>query len=292
MKKPNFFIIGAPKCGTTSMVMWLSKHPQIFMSPVKEPHYFNTDQYRVIKTESGYIALFHEASEKHRAIGEASVWYLYSEEAVPNILDYNPDAKFIVMLRNPADMAYSLHDQLLLSLYERVKNFEEAWRLQEMRAAGKEIPFGCLEPKYLLYGRVCSLGEQLQRLYSRVPKAQAHAVILDDLKKDTRKEYQEILAFLDVSDYGYVDFNVYNSAKEWRSYAVRRVSSWIGQIKARLRITGGLGILSAIDGKNMRVRQRPLLSRETRLMLIEYFREDVQLLQSLLQRDLGHWLHL
>src|SRR5262245_35065298 len=85
MKKPTFFIIGAPKCGTTSLAAWLADHPDIFMSPTKEPHYFNTDHKRYLNSLAGYEQLFEDATDRHSAVGEASVWYLYSANAVENI---------------------------------------------------------------------------------------------------------------------------------------------------------------------------------------------------------------
>jgi hypothetical protein len=109
LRKPNFFIIGAAKCGTTSLSVWLGGHPQIFMSSMKEPHFFNNDDRQAIRTLDDYEALFWSATEEHIAIGEASVWYLSSADAVPAILQYQPEAKFIVMLRNPVEMAPALH---------------------------------------------------------------------------------------------------------------------------------------------------------------------------------------
>ena len=88
MVSPNFFILGAPKCGTTSLASWLSDHPHIFIPPIKEPHYFNTDdQHRNIRRRLDYEKLFRGVTEKHIGVGEASVWYLSSEVAVRNILD-------------------------------------------------------------------------------------------------------------------------------------------------------------------------------------------------------------
>src|SRR5438477_11547979 len=120
MNKPNFFILGAPKCGTTSMAKWLSDHPEIFMSADKELNYYNMDHKRSeIKNYQHYLYFFKKATEKHKIIGEASVWYLFSKEAVPNILkDSNKEVKFLVMIRNPIQMAYSLHQEHVCGLIE------------------------------------------------------------------------------------------------------------------------------------------------------------------------------
>ena len=123
MRKPNFFIIGAPKCGTTSLSAWLGDNPQIFMSSMKEPHFFNSDDRQAVRTFDEYEALFRGATEEHVAIGEASVWYLSSAEAVSAILRYQPEAKFIVMVRNPIDMAPTLNGEMLLSGLEYEHEF-------------------------------------------------------------------------------------------------------------------------------------------------------------------------
>ena len=127
MIKPNFFILGASKCGTTSMARYLAEHPDIFVSDPKEPHFFNTDfanrHTRYIKTYESY---FRSASEYHMAVGEASVFYLFSHKAVSNILVYQPKARFVVMLRNPIYMVYSWHSEALQSFGETEADFERS----------------------------------------------------------------------------------------------------------------------------------------------------------------------
>jgi sulfotransferase family protein len=289
MKKPNLFICGAPKCGTTSLAVWLSAHPNIFMSSIKEPHFFNSDHYRSIKSEIEYNLLFQDATENQKVIGEASVWYLYSKEAIPDILRYNNLSKFIVMVRNPVDMVYSLHDQLLFSAYENIKNFEKAWSLQENRLVGEFIPPHCPEPKYLLYGEVCSIGKQLDRLFSKVSKDRVHIVVFDDFKANAINEYQKVLSFLEVPFFENVKFVPYNTAKKMRSYYLHRFMQCGIRIKKKIRYSGGLGIMSAIERKNMLLRIRPSLSLKTRTMLINYFYEDIRLLEKLIYRDLSQW---
>jgi len=100
--KPNFFIVGAPKCGTTSMTEYLKQHPDIFIPEEKEPHYFGSDlEYpRITKTEAQYLRLFSEAQDERR-LGEASVWYLFSQRAAQEIYEFNPLSRIIIMLRTP-----------------------------------------------------------------------------------------------------------------------------------------------------------------------------------------------
>ena len=101
MRKPDFFIVGAPKCGTTALYEYLRPHPNVFMSTVKEPHFFAKDlgSYPHIKTDEEYAALFAGANEQHLRVGEASVYYLRSAVAIPNIREFNPDARLIAMFR-------------------------------------------------------------------------------------------------------------------------------------------------------------------------------------------------
>ncbi|MGH2542590.1 MAG: sulfotransferase domain-containing protein, partial [Ardenticatenaceae bacterium] len=223
MSKPNFYIIGAPKCGTTSLAAWLAGHPQIYMSPRKEPHFFNTDHsYVLTPSLREYERLFSAAGPEHVAVGEGSVWYLYSEQAVANILEYAPDARFVVCLRNPVEMAPSLYEQQVFSGNEHVESFEEAWRLQEQRLAGKLVTRWCREPRYLAYGHVCSLGSQLEKLYDKVERAHLLPLVLDDIKEDPRTEYLKVLDLLGVRDDGRSRFPVHNLAKERRSPLVRK----------------------------------------------------------------------
>ncbi len=138
MPKPNVFLIGAPKCGTSSLYTYLRGHPQIFMSYFKEPHYFCTDfpGLRRFPSEAEYLSLFEEATRRHSLIGEASSRYLYSVEAVAGIERFAKDARYIVMLRNPVDLVYSLHGQLVYQYTESERDFETAWRLQDLRLGG------------------------------------------------------------------------------------------------------------------------------------------------------------
>ena len=124
------------------MAHYLSEHPDVFMCPEKEPHYFNTDlNHKRGRSDDleEYLNLFAHAREE-KIIGEASVWYLYSREAVQNILEFNPEAKFVVMIRNPLQMTSSLHQQIFSTGRETEKDFNTAWFLQEERSKGKKLP--------------------------------------------------------------------------------------------------------------------------------------------------------
>ena len=113
IRKPNLFIVGAPKCGTTAWYHYLQHHKDISFSEAKEPHYFCTDfpNFRWAKTEEEYLKLFADLPDS-KYIGEASVMYLYSEEAIHRVREFNPDAKVMVFIRAYESFFASYHSQL------------------------------------------------------------------------------------------------------------------------------------------------------------------------------------
>lgn len=289
MIKPNFFIIGAPKCGTTSLAAWLAEHPDIYFSPTKEPHFFNTDHKRFLNSLQCYERLFEGATDRHRAVGEASVWYLYSSAAVANIMAYNPDARFIVMFRNPVEMAPSLHEELVFTGREDVNDFATAWSLQEARREGKLLPRVVWEPKYLQYGDLCSFGVQVERLFKLVPRERVKVVLLEDITNDAAATYRSVLQFLGVNDDHRGDFKAHNQAKS-RRWPILNKMAWAAiAVKKALGIEGGLGLWSHIDALNRVDRPRAPISPDMRQLLQNFFRSDIERLERLIGRDLSHW---
>ena len=138
--KPDFFIVGAPRCGTTAMYEYLRVHPDVYMPLHKEPMYFGQDltQLHVRLTERDYLALFAEARPGQR-IGEATTWYLFSKTAASEIRDFSPDARIIIMLRHPVDVMYSLHRELLFYRGETIDDFAEALAAEADRREGRRL---------------------------------------------------------------------------------------------------------------------------------------------------------
>ena len=291
LHKPNFFIVGAPKCGTTALARYLSEHPAVFMSNPKEPHHYNTDlNYGAYKEWSSYLQLFESVDEKHQAVGEASVWYMYSKDAIPNILKENSSAKFIVMLRNPAEMAASLHEQMVFSGYEDVLDFQTAWGLQSEREKGRKIPFACKEKELLLYKETCSLGSQLSRVMEIVPAKNVHVILFDDFKKDLRAVWLAVQSFLGVEDDNRKQFPVVNSAKERRSLLIKRINDLYLNFRQIIGIRGlGSGLFTVLNRWNVRERQRNPLPETFRRELVAEFSDEVDRLESILGRDLSEW---
>ncbi|MDA3877927.1 MAG: sulfotransferase [Halothiobacillus sp.] len=291
MNHPNFFIIGAPKCGTTSVASWLSQHPEIYMSPTKEPHYFSTD-FPVLSSlsRSDYLGLFAHARSEHTAVGEASVWYLRSEVAIPRIEKQTPKARYIVLLRNPVEMAPSLHWQAVFTGDEDVADFSMAWRLQDARVSGEALPKGCRDGKLVEYHNACRLGEQLNRLYRTVDQERVLTVFLEDIQRDVHREWARILEFLGVSQWTDLEFSTENSSKHWRRPWVRDLNRFYSRMRRRLGVPPlGWGIMDRLARSSVQEAERKPINQPLRSELVQTFSDDIDLLAELTGRDLSHW---
>lgn len=289
--KPNFFIIGAPKCGTTSMANWLRSNPQVFMPVEKEPSFFNEDALRAhYTTLEKYESLFLPVTKQHRAVGEATSTYLESSVAVQRILDYQPDARFIVMLRTPLEMVVSLHAEELSILNEEIDTFEEAWAAQQDRARGKRIPTFCRAPSLLAYGPRCRLGGQLRQLGKWVASDRVHVAFLEDFQSDPESAYRDVTDFLGVDAEALPDFAPANPRHKHRFRQLVRFMRAYEAATLRIDFHHQTGIMARIRGWNRAPAQRTELSDAMRIRLIDYYRDDVRLLEELTGRDLGHWL--
>jgi hypothetical protein len=297
---PDFAIIGAPKCGTTSLATWLGEHPHVFMSPIKEPNYFCFDapMRRSCSTPDSYRALF-AGAQPWQACGEASTSYLFSTDAVPAILEAQPRAKVIVMVRNPLDMVVSYHAQKLYSLQEEETEFERAWRLSSARANGRAIAVRNHVPRYLDYRAIGRLGEQVRRLKAKVPARQLHIIVFDDLRVDPQAEYQRALAFLGLPDDARREFPALNGRKSRSWPQLARFAKYppppLDRLKQAVRqaLPGPVRAIGRrLRAANTRPAQRAQLSEPLQLEMVDAFRDDVILLSELLGRDLRHWLAL
>lgn len=299
MAKPNFFIVGAPKCGTTSLSNYLRVHPNVFMSTPKELNYFSedlSDELRHAKSLDQYLDFFKDSKPEHLAVGEASPSYLSSSVALNNIRKFDENAKIILMLRNPVDLTYSLHSQLLSNYVEDERDFEKAWNLQEARSKGQKIPKTCVFPPFLQYSKICHLGDQVKDLQNIFPPDKVLLILMDELKVSTQTVYEKVLSFLEVPQDGRTSFPPSNESKAikrwWLGYYYERLrraepmNSMVNFTKKTLGLKN-MGICAKARGtvKTKRVPLRP----EFRAELVNEYREDVDKLAGLIGKDLSHW---
>lgn len=289
MKKPNFFIVGAPKCGTTSIASWLSQHPDIFMTAHKEPHHFNTDMtHRNFPELRDYELLFDSVAEE-AAIGEASVWYLYSKDAIANLEQYSKGPRYIVCLRNPVDMAYSLHEQQVFSGNEDQTDFAKAWRLAERRRAGSDIPSRATDASTLIYADACATGTQVERLLSQVDRDRVRFVLMNDLKDKPGEVLNGLLQFLGVSTDDRIELRVENVAKQRKSVIAQRVTQALGRIKRATGFSKSFGLLTRIDIWNRKPHDRVPIDPVLRSALLKHFEAEIMKIEKVLGRPLPEW---
>jgi hypothetical protein len=223
---PDFFIVGAPKCGTTAMANYLGQHPDIGMCPRKETHFFATDLHARMAVKRGqrppdlerYLGLFAGIQDERRR-GEASVWYLYSAAAGAAIREFRSTAQILVMLRNPVQMLPSLHSQFVYVGVEPVEDFESALALdpeRERDGAPRGFP-----PRS--YRSAIRYAEQLRRYLDLFGRDRVHVIVYDAFRDDTLGAYRGVCEFLDVDAGFSPTIEIVNANKQVRSRAARRL---------------------------------------------------------------------
>ncbi|RMG78193.1 MAG: hypothetical protein D6712_21865 [Chloroflexi bacterium] len=214
--KCNFFIVGAPKCGTTAWANYLATHPNICFARPKEPHYFNTDMpgFRWAQSGSEYNNYFSHYNGE-TVVAEASPQYLFSRTAARNIFEYNPHAKILILLRDPYSFLRSYHNQLLLNGDEDISSFEEAWRAPYPRSDG-EWPRHCREPMLLDYRSCGKFSIHIKRFLDIFGPRQVKIMKMEDWSYNPLRAYAEILNFLGLEDDGRREFPKIHKARSER----------------------------------------------------------------------------
>lgn len=305
-KIPDFFLVGAPKCGTTSMNDHLRQHPEIFMPPGKEFHHFGSDLKKNPKYRSTdeYLSLFADVKDEKR-VGEASVLSLYSRVAAKEIKNFNPDSRILIMLRNPVDMLFSYHAHLYYSHIEDIVDFRAALE----KEASRRQPFQYGDDGYecksyentldlRVYRDVVKYSEQVKRYFDAFGRENVRVIIFDDFKNDTPGVYRKTLEFLDVDTDFRPNFRVLNPNRAffgggshrvvWRPpRLLRSVARRMLSREQRDWLTGLVfhRLMSKFAPRATRDSMDPELKAELR----KQFVPEIEKLSALLGRDLSHW---
>ncbi len=224
---PDFFIVGQPKSGTTALYEMLRSHPQIFMPDFKEPRYYASDlpsRFQAPRasglppdTYEDYLALF-EHAKPGQLVGEASTAYIWSHTAAARIAEARPEAKIIVLLREPASYMASLHLQLLQIRVETAKTLRQALALEDERRAGRQVPREIANwPQVLLYTDRVRYVEQLRRYHDVFAPEQVLVLIYDDFRTDNEGVVRRVLRFLEVDEHAPVAASQANPSLRMRS---------------------------------------------------------------------------
>jgi hypothetical protein len=310
---PNFFLVGAPKAGTTSLYHYLDQHPEIYMSPLKEISYFSSE----VRSESfasslrgpaeqgiksmrryldsgakekrfggivseweDYCSLFARA-EKQRAIGEASVCYLWSSSAAQNIAAHIPHAKILIVLRNPVERAFS---QYLHNLSDGVVQYGFREHLDAALFHRHEGKFSVLHP-FLELGLYA---DQVLRYQQNFPKAQIGLWLYEETR--TPKFLNDVMKFLGVDSAFTPDTAKRYLEQEIPKFpglrsTLRNSALWRG-----LREAIPAPVRTTLHDLAYKKKGAVKLQSTERALLLEYYRQDILKLQTILQRDLSTWL--
>ena len=212
MKKPNFFILGSVRCGTTSLYHMLEQHNEIFMSHIKEPSFF-CSYFQVVKNPVHYFNLFKKC-KKEKAVGEASHVYFSNPETPIIIKTLFPKSKFILILRNPINRAYSLYNWARRRGVEPIGSFMKALEEEEIRYKDKKFIKKC--PYYFwdfMYVRSSYYDIQLKRYLSLFSKDRFFILSLYEFANDPLMMVKQIYNFLGVDPSYKPTFRHHNKAK-------------------------------------------------------------------------------
>lgn len=293
---PNFFIAGAAKCGTSSLDRYLGQHPQIFIPPKKEAHYFSIPSFPIefkgpgddgmnrytIREKEAYFELF-TGAEGYQAVGESSVFYLYYPGTAERIHRENPDAKIIILLRNPVDRAFSAYMHLVRDEREGL-SFEHGLEQEEKR---KRMDF---EPMWL-YKELGLYANQVRHYFEVFGPNQVKVILFEEFIRDTEAMVAEVLEFLGVAPEFRVDTSLQlNESGKPKSRWVYNFISKPNPVKEWVKplVPKGIRERIGIKAKSM-VLEKVAMKPETRTELQAYFAEDIAKLERLLNRDLSVW---
>lgn len=299
---PNFFVIGAPKAGTSALYFCLKQHPGIYMSPIKEPHFFTFDgQAPIFSGPKGnhfqrvgvsqardYLCLFAGAKEQ-TAIGEASTTYLKSPVAAARISKFAPLANIVILLRQPADRAYSHFQYLRSQGVEPASSFAEALSLEKLRRKEGWFPGHLYKEGGYYYS-------QLRAYFDCFSREQIKVYLYEEWNANPLQVLQDLFGFLGVDK---------EFVSEIRRNNVTRIpkNMWLHRLAVSpMRFERLLApvlpraahkwIISAIQGLDNRLNlaSPPPIDPHIRQKLTEGYREDILKTQALIGRDLSHWL--
>ena len=301
MTQPSFFIVGAPKCGTTALSKYLNCHPEIFIPEQKELHFFDTDLKTPERAKSieHYLQLFQPGTGK--ICGEGTTTYLYSQTAAQEIYRFNPKAKIIIMLREPVEMMYSFHSQLLFNgSSETVDDFKKAIALEPSRKEGQQIPDRCSEPSLLFYRDLAKFSDQVHRYLNIFGADQVKILLFREFTENTAIAFRDILEFIGADPSFEMEFVRMNSNKKVRNKKIQDLVKYppsrileIGKYFIPLPQAQRRQLLEwvkqQIGRANTQQSTRPTLDQNFRTQLTQELRPDIQKLAKLINRDLSHW---
>ena len=286
--KVDFFIVGAPKAGTTSLYRYLSEHPQVEMSSQKEPDYFSDNAIHEqgiyygknrVNTLDKYESLF---TQKESVVyGDASVSYLFYDNVAKDIKNYNPNAKIIIMLRNPIERAFShyLMDCRLGLISDSFENI-----------ISKKSKHKNAHLYYQQYIEVSKYANQIQRYLDLFDKENILLIDYEDFKKNVSDTVDQAYNFLDISSVLTANINThYNAFTMPKNKVIRFIYSFVF-LRKTLNLFLPIYLVNIIRDSLFNADKKPELLKETRGQLRILFNDDIKKLNEVLGKDYSKWI--
>jgi hypothetical protein len=274
MTLPNFLVIGAAKGGTTSLYQYLRQHPDIYMSPMKEPNYYTEEDQlfgkRSVRTRSEYKRLFDGVKDEH-AIGEATARYLNAIGGVGRIHADLPGIRLIATLRQPADRGYSAY------LMRFTDSLEWLSAEEVLQPGNYQFESGLYHAK-------------LRRYFDTFPREQIKVILFDDLIARPQETVQSLFRFLGVDPGFAVDTSIrFNTTLSPRFVRLTRLFNATANSVARTAPwASGTGLGTPL--RRLLLRKPDPIPPALRRRLTDQYRDDIIATGELIERDLSHWL--
>ncbi len=295
MRLPDFYIVGAAKSGTTSVWHYLGQHSQIFMTDDirnKELGYF-CHHYGINDIEE--YKKFFAAAKPDQIIGESCHAYLSSPESAQMIYNERPDAKIIMILRNPVDRAYSLYNWMIANGYESANSLTAALHLEKVRSISKEFihsnPHGFYQNYFYYQSGLYSA--QIDRYFQLFGKSNCNVLIFEDFKKNPVTNMKAVFSFLGVDDNFIPKTEIHNESQRvikpsWQFYFRWELGHKL--MKRGISFNTASKCSERLMKMNVLNSKPKPLAPDLRNQLINQYREDIFKVQELLNRDLSLWL--
>lgn len=282
MGLPNFFIPGAGRSGTTSLAGVLRQHPDVFIPDIKEPSFF-AESFQWIKSPSRYADLYSDSHELLR--GDASHVYLEDPVSAATIKAYCPDARFVIVLRNPVDRALGLYSYMIEHGYEIMPSFERALAVEDRRFHSAQFRRRRWGPFWnFMYFRSGLFAEQIGRYLELFPADRIFVTTLPDLIERPHEVVNKICTFLGIHP---IDLEVFprdGTSKGVKSTSLQVLDRRLLKPLHYRKVPGMTATRDLIDRRNRA--PRPTMLPETRARLVERYEPDLLRLRDLVGVDL------
>jgi hypothetical protein len=314
---PLLCIAGAPRCGTTALAEFLRAHPDVCFSRIKEPHFFSRFDLSDLKDDElrrtvlhSYLQRYFRWSADQCVLAEGSVSYFYAADRMRTLLRLWPNARFIILLRDPLELLPSYHQRLLYLGDETERDFGKAWRLTRDRALGRKVPRSCVDPRLLRYDKIASLGKHLSEFLDVVGRHRCLVLLHEDLAADPAAVYRRVQQFIGVRSFALPEQQVHRASAGYRIGWLQRLlyrpplvtravlhkaSKPDALLGVRDRKSPAMARLARkLRRKLVRWNRAPappvVIPPDVRRVISDLLADDVAELSTLIGRDLSHWL--